>query len=316
MTVLILFMFLRAGIVHISYEERFAKYPGSEVRRDHTASIVSVGSGMDKHLFVNGIGITKLNPVTKVMAHLPLLYCSGKPESALVICFGMGTTYRSLLSWDIETTAVELVPSVKKAFPYYFDDAEEILQNPMGRIVIDDGRRFLKRTQEKYDVITIDPPPPVETAGSSFLYSEEFYDLVKLRLDEGGVLHQWFPAGELKILQAVTRSLTNSFPYVQVYQSFQGWGFHFIASVEPLPFPTAEELCSRMPISAQQDLMEWQTGTDVCGLLERILRNKIPLKAILAEDKTIVVTDDRPYNEYYILRRLRALMDKSFVKVM
>ena len=46
-------------------------------------------------------------------------------------------------------------------------------------IVIDDGRRFLLRTNRLFDVITIDPPSPVEAAGSSLLYSREFYDVVK-----------------------------------------------------------------------------------------------------------------------------------------
>jgi spermidine synthase len=157
--------------------------------------VISIGDGMRKRLLVNGIGITRLTPITKVMAHLPLAFLQNKPVSSLVICFGMGTTYRSLLSWNIEATAVELVPSVVDAFAYYFDDADLILNNPMGKIVIDDGRRFLMRTSETFDVITIDPPPPVEAAGSSLLYSEEFYDLVKLHLNEGGILQQWFPYG-------------------------------------------------------------------------------------------------------------------------
>ena len=38
------------------------------------------------------------------------------PSSTLVICFGMGTTFRSLTTWGGRTTAVELVPSVADAF--------------------------------------------------------------------------------------------------------------------------------------------------------------------------------------------------------
>src|SRR6185437_834511 len=99
-------------------------------------------------------------------------------------------------TWDVKTTAVELVPSVKKAFGYYHADAESVLKNPLGLIVIDDGRRFLKRTSDMFDVVTIDPPPPVEAAGSSLLYSTEFYQLLQKRLSPGGILQQWFPGGE------------------------------------------------------------------------------------------------------------------------
>ena len=45
-----------------------------------------------------------------MMAHLPLFFLDHPPQDALVICFGMGTTYRSMLSWGIPVTAVELVP--------------------------------------------------------------------------------------------------------------------------------------------------------------------------------------------------------------
>ena len=57
---------------------------------------------------MNGIGMTGLTPITKFMAHLPLAFHQGRPQSALIICFGMGTTYRSALSWDVNTTTVEL----------------------------------------------------------------------------------------------------------------------------------------------------------------------------------------------------------------
>jgi pyrimidine deaminase RibD-like protein len=119
------------------------------VRRDYAASVISFGKGLDKQLLVNGIGMTKLTPITKFMVHLPLAFHQGRPESALIICFGMGTSYRSALSWDIDTTAVELVPSVTEAFGFYHADAAHWANDPKGHIVIDDGRRYLKRTAKK-----------------------------------------------------------------------------------------------------------------------------------------------------------------------
>jgi spermidine synthase len=127
-----------------------------QVRRDHVATVIAAGTGMDKQLLVNGIGITFLTPVTKVMAHLPLAL-NGHAESGLVICFGMGTTARAMVSWGIETTAVDLVPSVPESFGFFFADAPSVMADPHMHIVIDDGRRFLLRTSGSYDVITIDP---------------------------------------------------------------------------------------------------------------------------------------------------------------
>ncbi|MBI3447859.1 MAG: hypothetical protein HY049_02900 [Acidobacteria bacterium] len=91
-----------------------------------------------------------------------------------MLCFGMGTSFRSMLSWGISSTAVELVPSVPSLFGYYHQDAEKLIHLPTARIVVDDARRFLERSRESFDVITVDPPPPVEAAGSSLLYSKQF----------------------------------------------------------------------------------------------------------------------------------------------
>lgn len=274
----------------------------TEVRRDYAATVISTGEGMERSLLVNGIGMTKLTPITKFMVHLPLAYHDGPPRSALIICFGMGTTYRSALSWDIDTTAVELVPSVPKAFGFYHADAAQCLANPRGRIVVDDGRRFLMRTREKFDVIVIDPPPPVESAGSSLLYSKEFYALAKQHLKPHGVIQAWFPGGEVLTAQAILRSFRESFPYVRCFDSVQGWGSHLIGSLEPIEPLTAAQLAARMPPAAQRDLMEWSNTGNLPDYLNEVLNREMPMDKVLNPDPNICVTDDRPFNEYFLLR--------------
>ncbi len=288
-----------------TYEDRWRESAASAIiRRDHTATVISCGEGMKKELLVNGIYITYITSLTKVMAHLPLAHCEGRPKSALVICFGMGTTWRSLLSWQIDATAVELVPSVKEAFPYYFDDAANLLAEPNGRIIVDDGRRFLHRTSETFDVITLDPPPPVEAAGSSLLYSDEFYDAVKLRLKENGILQQWFPGVEGETLKAVTRSLLHSFPHVRMFASYDDVGTHFLASRQPISHLTAEELADRMPPQARADLVEWRDDKDAAEFLRLILLKERDPRSFAGDDGARI-TDNRPFNEYYLLRRMR-----------
>jgi spermidine synthase len=292
-----------------SYEEGTSE-GGRVVRRDYTATVVASGVGMEKRLLVNGIGITQLTPVTKVMAHLPLALLEHPPQSALVICFGMGTTFRSLMSWNIRTVAVELVPSVKETFSYFFSDAESLTKDPRAAVVIDDGRRFLKRTPESFDLITLDPPPPPEAAGSSLLYSEEFYALVQQRLRKGGILQQWFPAGEERILQAVARSLGRSFPHVRAFHSMEGWGYHFLASLSPIAIPTAAEMISRLPDLAQKDLLEWEKEKTLPEFLRNVLAREVAFDALLSKDERISITDDRPYNEYYFVRRTWAKISR------
>jgi spermidine synthase/predicted MFS family arabinose efflux permease len=250
-----------------------ARFHHREVLRDNTATIIAVGEGMSKQLLVNGIGITTLSPVTKMMAHLPLASLPHPPANALVICFGMGTTFRSLLSWNIPATAVELVPSVPRMFWYFHPDGPELLRSPLAHVVIDDGRRFLERTTQQFDVITIDPPPPVEAAGSSLLYSKEFYATLKPRLRDGGILQQWLPSGDAVDRAAVARALKESFPYVRVFFINPHWGTHFIAGMQPLHSWTAEELAEHMPASAAKDLVEWGPQPDPQGRFAALLKN-------------------------------------------
>jgi spermidine synthase len=275
----------------------------TEIRRDHVASVISAGEGLSKALLVNGVGVTGLVPITKFMAHLPLAFHTGRPESALVICFGMGTSYRSVLSWDIQATAVELVPSVRDAFPFYHADAAQILSNPKGRIVIDDGRRYLNRTTDKFDVIVIDPPPPVEAAGSSLLYSEEFYELAKKHLQPNGILQAWFPGGNPRTGRAVLRSLRNSFPHLRCFRSPGGMGVLVLASMDPIAALTPDRVARAMPTAAAKDLLEWSSSRSLPTYLAQIVSKEFEIDAELDPDVHVRITDDQPYNEYFLLRR-------------
>ncbi len=280
------------------------QFPASTVLRDNTATIIATGTGRNKQLLVNGVGITGLTPITKMMAHLPLTFLGRSPKNALVVCFGMGTTYRSLMSWNIPVTAVELVPSVPKVFGFYHPDGNELLRSPLSNVVIDDGRRYLERTSGQYDVITIDPPPPVEAAGSSLLYSEDFYSVIKRRLQPDGVFQQWLPYGDPVVIASVAKALRDSFVYVRVYGSIEHWGTHFIASDREIPEPTADELVARMPAKAVNDLMEWGPAATPEIQFDTVLRSKVSIDDLIAKaPQAPPMRDDRPMNEYYVLRR-------------
>jgi spermidine synthase len=299
-------------LISRSFEDG-AFYDGPyQVRRDHVATVIAAGSGMDKVLLVNGIGITFLTPITKVMAHLPLAL-NGHVESGLVICFGMGTTARAMLSWGIETTAVDLVPSVPELFGFFFADAQSVLADRRMHVVIDDGRRFLLRTSRSYDVITIDPPPPVQAAGSSLLYSREFYGVIKTHLKPNGILAQWFPVGGEEVLSAVARSLTASFQHVAVYRSLGDWGVHLLASETPIPEMSPAEFAARLPAAAQRDLIEWGPNQSLIAMANDVLSRRIPISTVLQADLPAEITDDQPYNEYFILRDWPRLAPRQFL---
>jgi hypothetical protein len=280
--------------------------PEAVVARDETATVVALGRGMDKELLVNGIGMTGLTPVTKVMAHLPMAALDHAPAAALDICFGMGTTFRSLGSWNVEVTAVDLVPSVPAMFGYFHADAGDVRARSTTHVVIDDGRRFLDRTSNAYDVITIDPPPPVPAAGSSLLYSRGMYQAARRRLRPHGILQQWSPAMEASVTSSMVQALRSEFRFTRVFRSIDGQGYHFLGSDEPIVKRRAQELAERLPAAARRDFVEWLPTESAESLFDRLLTNEVDPSSLVRPKLGIgPVTDDRPTNEYFLLRWIR-----------
>ncbi len=284
------------------------------VRRDYAATVIATGKGFDRNLLVNGVGMTNLTPITKYMVHMPLAFMSRRPQNGLVICFGMGTSFRSMLSWGIPTTAVDLIPSVPALFGYYHADAQLLESSPLARIVIDDGRRFLDSSSQTFDVIVVDPPPPPQAAGSSLLYSREFYDVVKRHLRTGGILQIWYPQieGDTATTASITKALIQSFPYVRAFRGYDRrtggdgsgeYGLHFLASTQPIPITSSSVLAARMPPAAASDFVEWGPEATPEQQFEFVLSHEVSLKKLIAEDPQVpALQDDHPINEYYMLR--------------
>lgn len=292
-----------ALFVFLATKDFDTQFPVRRVLRDSTATATAEGVGMRRRLLVNGMGMTTLTPTTKMMAHLTLASLDHTPRSALIICFGMGTTFRSVIAWNISGTAVELVPSVPQLFSFYHADAPQVMASPLAHVVIDDGRRFLERFPARYDAIIVDPPPPVQTAGSSLLYSQDFYTIARQRLEPGGILQQWLPVADDPTQAAVARAIRNSFPYVRVFRGMEGWGWHFLASDRPIPIRTAAELVARIPPGAVSDMMEWGPARSPEQQMNLLLDHQSSIDAVIAlSPATPTLTDDRPINEYFLLR--------------
>jgi len=289
------------------FEEQFEP---RRVRRDNTATVVAMAEGPkkdEKRLLVNGIGMSVLSPITKMMVHLPNAFHLTPPKSALIICFGMGTSHLSMLSWGVDSTVVELVPSVPKLVGFFHPKARELMRIPLSHVVIDDGRFYLERSSQSFDIIAIDPPPPVEAAASSLLYSKEFYNIMKPHLRPGGVLEQWFPGDEDFVVASVARALQESFPYVRAFHSMiEGRGIHFLASMTPIANFSAADLAKRLPQDAARDLMEWGPASSPQGQFELVLTREVSLDSLIQRAPNApALQDDRPLNEYFVLRRLR-----------
>lgn len=119
-------------------------------------------------------------------------------------------------------------------------------------------------------------------------------------------MRQWLPRGDAVVQAAVARAVSESFPHVRVFHSFDDRGFHFLASNRPVASHTAFQLAEHMPITATADFVERGPEHLAEGQFGSILRREISLDQMISGAPQIpALQDDRPENEYFILRRER-----------
>jgi spermidine synthase len=172
-------------------------------------------------------------------------------------------------------------------------------------MVIDDGRRYLERSPDTYDLIAVDPPPPVSAPTSSLLYSQEFYAIIKPHLRPGGIVQVWFPGGDDATLASVAKAFNDAFPYVRTFTSIAGWGIHFLGRMEPFPEWNGEELAQRIPARAAADLVEWNEGTTPPEMMDDVLSGEKRVSDLIGVGASEPpIGDDRPVNEYFLLRSI------------
>jgi hypothetical protein len=144
----------------------------------------------------------------------------------------------------------------------------------------------------------------VEAAGSSLLYSREFYDLVKAHLKPNGILGTWIPICGFDTAQAMAGSIYDSFPYIKCFDSLDGVGTHLLVSMQPIPSRSVSDLVGTMPAKAQNDLMEWTRTGVLTNDVQIVLSKEFSITNVLNPDLNFAITDQQPFNEYFMLRRM------------
>lgn len=299
------------------------RLPQFEVRH-HESGLQGVTSvieqpgreGPSARLLVNGIGMTVKVFATKAMAHLPIL-AHGDAEDTLVLCFGMGTTFRSALSHGGRVDVVELSPGVIDAFDCFYPDAAAVRADPRGRVIVDDARNFLLMTPKLYDVITADPPPPIDGAGVNHLYSREFCELVRAHLAPGGIAQHWIPSPtpqngirDMETLASLIATFTDVFPHVRAFGAQRGVGLHLLGSMTPFALDPARVEAALADPRVRADLDEFPWDAFDPAVFTR--EERLP-KSFLEGAR--LLTDDRPFLEFNLLRSLARGMGHTLLRV-
>jgi spermidine synthase len=208
----------------------------------------------------------------------------------------------------MRTDAVELSPTVPSRMPVFFPDAGRFLDHPDGRVIVSDGRNFVRLSRERYDLIAVDPAPPIESAGSVVLYTREFLTEGKARLRDGGVFMLWMPyALPLDDFKEHVRTFAGVFGHVRLLLSHGRHGVFMFGSDAPLELTDAAIRRVLGSESAVRDLNDVpdHPPTDADGWVGVVRRAEW-----LADERLRrfagsgpEITDDRPRSEYFFWRR-------------
>ena len=183
----------------------------------------------------------------RLFAYLPLAL---RPESekALLIGYGVGVT-ADAFTRDAHLKHLDIVDIAKEVFdladfytgPGYLNP----LRDSRVATFVQDGRFYLQACPDRYDIITGEPPP-LKTAGTVNLYTQQFFSLMKGRLKDGGIASFWLPIYQLTTgeTKAILRAFHNVFPNASVWGT-SDWEWVMIGMKPPLRKPD-EELARRL----------------------------------------------------------------------
>ena len=175
----------------------------------------------------------------RMLGHLSTLI-PGNPRSVLVIGCGAGITAGAVsIDPRVErVTIVEIEALVPKAAAQYFGKQNfNVIHNPKVQVRIDDGRHYLMTTKEKFDAITVDPLDPW-VKGAANLYTKEFFDVVKERLNPGGVVTMYIQLFETNqdAVKSAAATFFEVFPNGTVWGNpYQGKGHDMLLLGEAAP---------------------------------------------------------------------------------
>jgi spermidine synthase len=175
---------------------------------------------------------------------LPFTALDRPPRNIAILGNAAGTTSRAYEEFfpDTEVDGVEIDSELSEIGKRYFD-----MNNPRLRLHHEDARPWLRRTDERYDVISVDayrqPYIPF------YLATKEFFELVRDRLAPGGVLivNAGHPEGQDELEEVLTASIGEAFPNV-LRDPIEDTNTLIVASEAPVSGDNLREAVTSLPL--------------------------------------------------------------------
>lgn len=158
-------------------------------------------------------------PTQVMLGQIPLLVAP-KINDGLIIGYATGITVGSMLQSPIQSvTCLELEPKTVIGSRFFEHINNRPLDDPRTHLIVDDARTFLRVTPNRYDMIVSEPSHPW-VPGVANLFTQEFFELGRTRLNDEGIFVQWVQIYQLSTesLRSVLATYTSVFPHVLVFR--------------------------------------------------------------------------------------------------
>ncbi len=270
--------------------------------KEYTEGVLVVGEsyeGYNKVLssYINNSEVIGSNydavKVVKMIGHLPFMM-GLECENALIVGFGMGVTTSSV-AYHPEVKhidCVELVPGLTKTAHYYSGLNNSVEKDPRLNVMKGDGRHYLSKTKNKYDLISSDPTHPL--LGSGNLYTQEYFELCKSKLNKDGMVSQYLPLHKLRKedFLGIIKTFKSVFPNSTVWMG----NYHAILvgknSDSNIDFENFVKNC----IQIQDNYLY----TEPYHMAANLIQNANSIDFICKDAK--INTDDKSYVEFFNLK--------------
>ncbi|MBU2445258.1 MAG: fused MFS/spermidine synthase [Bacteroidetes bacterium] len=188
--------------------------------------VQEAGENSNRVLIINGkpdaSDITDM-PTQVLLGQIPLML-HPDPKNVFVVGFGSGVTIASALTHDVKKVVCAEISSEVIGASYLFEDVNDnCLSDPRLKVFVEDAQTILKLSKEKYDVIISEPSNPW-ISGIGNLFSKEYFMNCKEKLNENGLMVQWFHIYEMEdeILKLVMNTFNEVFPFAEIWTSTFG----------------------------------------------------------------------------------------------
>ena len=246
---------------HISYKELIAsvqyqydKHVNSNNKpavlyvKEGKSGVISLVSYDDRYVQLQNNGLNESGydlqqlekpPVIEYLLGLIPYFLHEDPKSAFVVGYGGGYTTQALVHTErlTQIKVVELEPAIVAANKFLLGSDIPELKDPRVTLQFNDARNTLLLNKTHYDLIASQPSHPWLSRAST-VFTQEFFALVKSRLNPGGIYGQWVSLFNMDVttMRSILRAFYNVFPDGFTMADTRTGDFLMFGSDHPLHF--------------------------------------------------------------------------------